>query len=82
MKTTSHLKAAVTGVIWILCSTLLAGGLGVGLTSQIVRGQGNPNLGVMLSQTRADGLSYGEMPGGRPIPTPRPRPTPFPRPVI
>jgi len=61
---------------------LLAGGLSVGLTSQTVRGQGNPNPGVILPQAQTYGLSYGEMPSGRPIPTPRPRPTPFPREVI
>jgi hypothetical protein len=79
MKPTPHLKSTVAHVKWILCGMLLAGGLGIGLTSQVARGQGNPNPGVIPSQARAYGLSYGEAPGGRPVPTPRPRPTPFPR---
>ena len=82
MKQLIHLKSAVTHVKWILCGMLLAGGLGIGLTSQEARGQRNPNPGVISPQARAYGLSYGETPGGRPAPTPRPRPTPFPRPVI
>jgi hypothetical protein len=52
------------------------------LTSQVVNGQGNPNAGAISSQARVYGLSYGEAPGGRPLPTPRPRPTPFPRPNL
>src|SRR5213075_2284471 len=47
MKPTSHLKSAVTHVKWNLCGMLLAGGLGLGLTSQIASGTGNPNPGVI-----------------------------------
>jgi len=60
MKPTSHLKSAVTHMKWILCSMLLAVGLGMGLTSQVARGQGNPNPGVIPPHARAYGLSYAE----------------------
>jgi hypothetical protein len=60
MKQLTHLKSAVTHVKWILCGMLLAGGLGFGLTNQVVRGSGNPNPGVIPSHTRGYGLSYAE----------------------
>src|SRR5438445_10750474 len=60
MKPTSHLKSAVTHMKWILCGILLAVGLGIGLTSQVAMGQGNPNPGVIPSHARAYGLSYAE----------------------
>jgi len=60
MKPTSHLKSAVTHVKWNLCGMLLAGGLGLGLTSQIASGTGNPNPGVIPPHARAHGLSYAE----------------------
>ena len=64
MKPTSHLKSAVTRVKWswlsILCRLLLAGGLVIGPTNQVARGQGNPNPGVIPPHARAYGLSYGE----------------------
>jgi hypothetical protein len=40
MKPTSHLKSAVTHMKWILCSMLLAVGLGIGLTSQVASAPG------------------------------------------
>lgn len=60
MKPTSHVKSAVTHVKWILCGMLLAVSLAIGLTSQVASGQGNPNPGVIPSEARAYGLSYGE----------------------
>src|SRR5437660_12901041 len=60
MKITSHLKSGLAHLKWILCGMLLAGGLVIGLTSQVARGSGNPNPGVIPPQARAHGLSYGE----------------------
>lgn len=60
MKITSDLKSAVNHGKWILCGILLAGGLGIGLTSQIARGDRNPNPGVTPPHARAYGSSYAE----------------------
>jgi hypothetical protein len=61
MKATSHLKSAVTRGKLTLCGMLLAGGLGIGLTSQIAASnQGNSNPGVIPPHARAYGLSYAE----------------------
>src|SRR5213082_787661 len=60
MKQLAHLKSPVTHVRWILCGMLLAGGLVIGPTSQIARGDGNPNPGVVPPHARAYGLSYAE----------------------
>jgi len=60
MKTTSHLKSAVTHMKWILCGMLLAGGLVIGPTSRVAVGQGNPNPGVIPPHARVHGLSYAE----------------------
>jgi hypothetical protein len=39
---------------------LLAGGLVIGVTSQVAMGRGNPNPGVIPPHARPHGLSYGE----------------------
>jgi hypothetical protein len=44
----------------ILLCTLLAGGLVIGLTSQVVEAQKNPNPAVIPPQAQPYGLSYGE----------------------
>src|SRR5262249_57204512 len=60
MKTTSHIKSKVTQPKWVLCGLLLALGLVIGPTSQVARGSGNPNPGVIPPHARAYGLSYAE----------------------
>src|SRR5438045_4256157 len=60
MKQLAQLRSAVTHVKLILCGRLLAGGLGLGLTSQVASGTGNPNPGVIPPHARAHGLSYAE----------------------
>jgi len=60
MKTTSHLKSAVTHVKLTLCGMLLVGGLVIGLTSQAAMVERNPNPGVIPPHGRPYGLTYGE----------------------
>src|SRR6266446_8274171 len=64
MKQLIHLKSAVARVkrpwLPILCGTLLAGTLVIGPTSQVARGQRNPNPGVIPPHAQGYGLSYGE----------------------
>jgi hypothetical protein len=60
MKQSTHVKSGVTNVKWIFCGMLLAIGLGSGPTSQVAKGQGNPNPGVIPPHARAYGLSYAE----------------------
>ncbi|PYJ19840.1 MAG: hypothetical protein DME99_11560, partial [Verrucomicrobia bacterium] len=65
MKQLIHLKSAVARVkrpwLAILCGTLLAGTLVIGLTSQVgATGQRNPNPRVIPPHGRPYGLSYGE----------------------
>jgi hypothetical protein len=55
MKPTSHLKSAVTHMKWIVCNMLLTVGLGMGLTSQVASGDGNPNPGVIPPHARGHG---------------------------
>jgi hypothetical protein len=60
MKQLIQFKSIVTHLKWILCGVLLAGGLSIGPTSQIAKGSGNPNPGVIPPHARAHGLSYAE----------------------
>src|SRR5882762_7472780 len=68
MKPTSHLKSTVTYIKWILCSMLLTGALGIGLTNHVASGtgtqksesHGNSNCRVIPPDARFHCLSYGE----------------------
>src|SRR5262245_64614624 len=60
MKLRIHVKTRVTHLRWLLCSMLLAGGLGISLPSQAARAERNPNPGVIPPHARAYGLSYAE----------------------
>jgi hypothetical protein len=66
MKATSYLNSGVTHLRSILCGVLLAGGLGISLTSQVARCSGNPNPGVIPPHARAYGMSYAEWGGWSP----------------
>ena len=60
MKTTAHLKSAVTHVKWILCGMLLARRSRHRRDEPGSHGPGNPNPGVIPPHARAYGLSYAQ----------------------